>query len=107
MQEWLQLSRTLLKAPVLLWMLQKVLKDAPERAGELPPKSKLVQQARGLVQLSDRAFGAVINNVVPANYGAIVGRLIREDEGMQDAAIAVLAKTQPANEFRQKALCAR
>lgn len=82
----------------------KILKDAPERIGELPPRSKLVQQAQGLVLLSNKAFGAIINNVIPANYGAIIGRLIPEDEGMQDAAIAVLAKTQPANEFQAESI---
>lgn len=82
----------------------KILKDAPERIGELPPKSRLVQQANGLVMLSNKAFGAIINNVVPANYGAIVGRLIPDDEGMQDAAIAVLNKTQPANEFQAESI---
>lgn len=82
----------------------KILKDAPERIGELPPRSRLVQQAQGLVLLSNKAFGAIINNVIPANYGAIIGRLIPEDEGMQDAAIAVLAKTQPANEFQAESI---
>tara|TARA_B100000212_G_scaffold260614_1_gene200548 strand:+ start:2885 stop:6172 length:3288 start_codon:yes stop_codon:yes gene_type:complete len=82
----------------------KILKDAPERIGELPPRSRLVQQAQGLVLLSNKAFGAIINDVIPANYGAIIGRLIPEDEGMQDAAIAVLAKTQPANEFQAESI---
>ena len=82
----------------------KILKDAPERIGELPPRSRLVQQAQGLVLLSNKAFGSVINDVIPAKYGAITGRLIPEDEGMQDAAIAVLAKTQPANEFQAESI---
>ena len=82
----------------------KVLRVAPERIGELPPKSVLVRQAQGLTLLSDEAFGAVINGVVPANYAALVGRLIPEDEGLQSNAISVLAKTDPANEFQAEAI---
>ena len=82
----------------------KVLRVAPERIGELPPKSVLVRQAQGLTLLSDEAFGAVINGVVPANYAALVGRLIPEDEGLQSSAISVLAKTDPANEFQAEAI---
>ena len=82
----------------------KVLRVAPERIGELPPRSVLVRQAQGLTLLSDEAFGAVINGVVPANYAALVGRLIPEDEGLQSSAISVLAKTDPANEFQAEAI---
>lgn len=82
----------------------KVLRVAPERIGELPPRSVLVRQAQGLTLLSDEAFGAVINGVVPANYAALVGRLIPEDEGLQSNAISVLAKTDPANEFQAEAI---
>jgi len=82
----------------------KVLRVAPERVGELPPRSALVRQAQGLTMLSDEAFGAVVNNVVPANYAALVGRLIPEDEGLQNNAISVLAKTDPANEFQAEAI---
>jgi len=82
----------------------KVLRVAPERIGELPPRSALVRQAQGLTLLSDEAFGAVINGVVPGNYAALVGRLIPEDEGLQSNAISVLAKTDPANEFQAEAI---
>lgn len=82
----------------------KVLRGAPERAGELPPRSALVQQARGLMLLDDETFGAIINGVVPANYGAIVGKLIPEDVGLQKNAIQVLAKTDPANEYQAESI---
>jgi len=82
----------------------KVLRVAPERIGELPPRSALVRQAQGLTLLSDEAFGAVINGVVPSNYAALVGRLIPDDEGLQSNAISVLAKTDPANEFQAEAI---
>ena len=82
----------------------KILRVAPERIGELPPRSALVRQAQGLVLLSDKTFGAVVNGVVPPNYAALVGRLMPDDEAMQDAAIAVLAKTDPANEFQAESI---
>lgn len=82
----------------------KVLRIAPERVGELPPRSALVRQAQGLTMLSDEGFGAVVNDVVPANYAALVGRLIPEDVGLQNNAISVLAKTDPANEFQAETI---
>lgn len=81
----------------------KVLRVDPSRIKELPPRSELVRQARDMVNLSDRAFGAIINQVIPANYGAIVGRLI-DDPDLQDAAISVLAKAEPANAFQAEAV---
>lgn len=81
----------------------KVLKEDPNFVRELPPKSALVRDANGLVELSDKNFLAVINGVVKESYGAIVGRLIK-DEGLQEAAIAVLAKTQPANNFQAESI---
>jgi len=83
----------------------KVLRIDPKQIDELnlPPRSTLVQQARDLVVLNDKAFGAIINEVIPANYGAIVGRLI-DDPDLQDAAIAVLAKSDPANLFQAEAI---
>jgi len=81
----------------------KVLRIEPGRIAELPPQSVLVRQARDLVNLSNRAFGAIVNEVIPANYGAIVGRLI-DDPDLQDAAISVLAKSDPANLFQAEAI---
>ena len=81
----------------------KVLRTYPERLSELPPRSELVRQARDMMPLSDNAFGAIVNGVIPANYGAIVGRLI-DDEKLQDAAIQVLAKSDPSNAFQAEAI---
>jgi hypothetical protein len=82
----------------------KVLRDHPELAGDLPPRSELVKQARGLVNLSPDAFGMVVNEVVPANYAAIVGRLVPADPEMQRAIIQLLAKTDPANAVQAEAI---
>ena len=81
----------------------KVLRVEPGRISELPPQSVLVRQARDLVNLSDDAFGAIVNQVIPANYGAIVGRLI-DDPAMQQAAIKVLSKADPSNAFQAEAI---
>ena len=81
----------------------KVLRVEPGRLSELPPRSELVRQARDMMALSDQAFGAIINEVIPANYGAIVGRLI-DDPKLQDAAIQVLAKSEPSNAFQAESI---
>tara|TARA_R110002124_G_scaffold182326_1_gene349741 strand:+ start:2569 stop:5712 length:3144 start_codon:yes stop_codon:yes gene_type:complete len=81
----------------------KVLRVDPSRISELPPRSEIVRQARDMIALSDAAFGAVVNGVIPPKYGAIVGRLI-DDEGLQDAAIQVLAKADPSNSFQAEAI---
>ena len=81
----------------------KVLRVDPSRISELPPRSELVRQARDMMGLSDTAFGAVVNGVIPPNYGAIVGRLI-DDQDLQGAAIEVLAKADPSNAFQAESI---
>jgi hypothetical protein len=81
----------------------KILRVDPSRLSELPPKSELVRQARDMIVLGDGAFQAVINGVVPANQGAIVGRLI-SDPAQQTAAINILAKAGPSNQFQAEAI---
>jgi hypothetical protein len=63
---------------------------------DLPPRSAMVQQGQGLSKLSDEAFGAVVNGVVPAPYAAEVGRMI-SDPTQQVAAIRLLHQAEPAN----------
>jgi hypothetical protein len=81
----------------------KVLRVDPSRLPDLPPNSELVQQARGIMPLSDNSFGMVVNGVVPAKYAAFVGRLI-DDSDLQDAAMSVLAKANPENKFQAEAI---
>lgn len=85
----------------------KVLRDLGP-AGEamlppLPPTSILVRQARGLAALDDDAFEKIINKVVDERYGAIVGELI-EDGKLQNAAIKVLTRTDPANQVQARSI---
>lgn len=82
----------------------KVLRVSPDRIKELPPRSSLVRQANDLINLSDEAFGMVVNEIVPANYAAIVGRLVPNDEAVQKAVLDVLAKTDPSNMTQAEAI---
>lgn len=81
----------------------KVLRVDPARMRELPPRSALVRQASDMLDLSDEAFGMVINEVVDANHAAIVGRLVKEPD-LQMAILDVLAKTEPANAVQAEAI---
>jgi len=82
----------------------KVLRVDPGKLSELPPRSNLVKQARAIVNLTDELFGMVINDVVPAKFAAAVGRLIPDDPGLQEAAMRVLARNIPENEFQADAI---
>ena len=81
----------------------KVLRVDPSKIAELPPMSQMVRQARDLVNLSDENFGMVVNEIVPANYAAIVGRLV-DDPGKQNAILRILAETNPANVTQAEAI---
>jgi GNAT superfamily N-acetyltransferase len=80
----------------------KILRVDPNKIDELnlPPQSALVRQAKDLVNLSDEVFMMVVNGVVPANYAAVVGRMIPDDPDLQEAALRVIASQEPANEFQ-------
>lgn len=67
-----------------------------DRLPELPPKSQLVRQGKGLSALGDDSFGMVVNDIVPPSYAAEVGHEISSPKE-QLAAMDVLAKTHPAN----------
>lgn len=71
--------------------------------GSLPMRGALIRDAQGLMTLGDDAFGAVINEVVPANYGAIVGRLV-SDPDEQLAVLEQLARAEVRNAFEAEAL---
>ena len=82
----------------------KVLKiDSNILSRRLPPRSPLVRTANDLVRLSDDAFGLVVNEIVPANYAAIVGRLVRDPE-KHAAIMRVLKDTDPSNVTQAEAI---
>jgi hypothetical protein len=70
----------------------------------LSPTSQVVRQARDMMDLTEDAFGAVINEVIPSNYGAVVGRILKDRPELQQAAIGILAKAEPANVFQAEAI---
>ncbi len=74
----------------------KILRTNVEDLPPLPPQSRLVKDAKNLQKLSDDAFHAVVNEVVPANYGAMIGKL-EPDASKHIALIDLLNREKPAN----------
>ena len=62
----------------------------------LPPRSTLVKDGRALANLSPDAFGMIVNEVVPPNMGAIVGRLVK-DPLQQVEALRIISKAKIEN----------
>lgn len=62
----------------------------------LPPTSVLVRDGKSLSRLSDEAFGAVVNEVVPESWGAVIGSLA-PDPATHMALIDLLAAIGPPN----------
>ena len=86
----------------------KIIRDAAGRGIDLPPlppRSTLVKDGQALARLSPEAFGMAVNDVVPTNQAAIVGRMI-SDPAQQLEAMRVLAKAGPDN-ARQAELMVR
>jgi hypothetical protein len=81
----------------------KVLRVDPARIEDIPQSSNFVSVTRGLTSLDDEAFGLVVNEIVPPNYAAIVGRL-EKDAAKQMAIMRLLAKTEPANITQAEAI---
>ena len=86
----------------------KVLKTSPELLEGLPPRSGLVRTARALTELAPEAFGLVVNEIVPAPYAALVGRLAplggEVDQALQVALLAQLGRAEPANPVQAEAM---
>jgi len=77
----------------------KVLREAREGGVDLPPlppRSTLVRDGRALAELSPEAFGMAVNEVVPVQQAAIVGRLVT-DPAQQLEAMRLLAGVKPEN----------
>jgi len=81
----------------------KILRSRPDMAVDLPPTSALVRDAQGLANLSDDAFGMVINKKVPAGYAAQVGRLA-PDPKTHAQLLDLLAKEQPDNAIEAESM---
>ena len=83
----------------------KVAREAPDEFKKrVPPRSAIVRFANAIKNISDDDFGLVINEVVLPLHAAVVGRLIPNDLNLQNAAMRVLAKNTPDNEFQAEAI---
>jgi hypothetical protein len=69
----------------------------------LPPRSALVRDGKALARLSDEAFGAVVNEVIPESHAAAIGHLA-PDPATHLALVELLAKTDPPNRRQAEAI---
>ena len=83
----------------------KIARIAPEKfdSPSVKQSAAFVRRAKELVRLSDEAYGLALNGIVPDNYAAIVGRLV-DDPDIQLAAMNVLARVKPGNEFQAETI---
>jgi len=78
-----------------------------DRIGELlnqGASESVARLARDLARLADVPFGAVANGVIREDFGSIIGRLVPEGEGVQNAMIDLIAKTKPANRTQAESI---
>jgi hypothetical protein len=76
----------------------KVIRDAGGHVlNHLPPKSALVRDGAALARLSDAAFGAVYNDVIPADFAAVIGHLLPDRPEAHEAMVELLHQLDPAN----------
>jgi hypothetical protein len=68
----------------------RVLRDAPHGIRQLPPNAENVKTARGLADLSNDAFGAVLNNVIDPRAAAEIGRYAGNQPATHMALIKLL-----------------
>jgi hypothetical protein len=62
-----------------------------------PAASALVRDAGALARLSDDAFGAVYNGVIPPDFAAVIGHLLPDRPEAHGAMVDLLVKLDPAN----------
>jgi hypothetical protein len=62
----------------------------------LPRNSSMVRTGEGMAQLSDVAFGMVLNNVASERDGALVGNLVK-NEAQHENILGLLARMKPSN----------
>jgi hypothetical protein len=82
----------------------KIIRDNPELVAQVSRGRNFMAQAQSLADLAPGPFQAIVNDVIPQNYGAIVGRVIPDDDRLQGVAIAALKKADPANETQAESI---
>lgn len=86
----------------------KVFRDlAPEEVEavlrRMAKGGEFIRDARGLARLEGQAFGSIINEVIPENYGASIGQLV-DDPALHMGMVKIIADTQPANRRQAEAI---
>ncbi|PIB96517.1 hypothetical protein [Caulobacter sp. X] len=94
-------SGTILDAAKILRTASKALDD-----GSLPVTGEFIGQARGLSRLSDQAFGAVVNKVIPERYGAEIGLMAGNRPDLHEGMVRLLKQMDPANGDEARAMIA-
>lgn len=84
----------------------KVFRDAPDalRDRSLPVTGEFMAQARGLASLSDEAFGAVVNRVLPERYAAEIGQMAATRPDLHMDMVRLMKAAEPANGDEARAL---
>lgn len=84
----------------------KLFRDAPGalRDRSLPITGDFMHQARQLASLSDDAFRAVVNGLIPERYGAVLGEMAADRPEMQGDLVALLQKAEPGSVDGARAL---
>ena len=79
--------------------MAKVLRDAgPQALREAGvPRSTKARHAEGAARLSSEAFGAVVNKVIPEEYGALIGARLPDNPETHMALVKLLADARPHN----------
>jgi hypothetical protein len=73
----------------------------------LPPRSALVRDAGALYRLSDDAFGAVVNEVIPPDQAAVIGHLLPTGPKRTRRWSTCWSRPTPPTAARPRALSAR
>lgn len=69
----------------------------------LPPRSALVRDGKALARLSDEAFGAAVNEVIPEGHAAAIGHLA-PDPATHMALVDLLHQVDPPNRRQAEAV---
>lgn len=82
----------------------KIIRDNPALLAQISKSRPFMAQAQGLAELAPGPFQAVVNQLIPQNFGSIVGRIIPDDDRLQGVAIAALKKADPQNEVQAESI---
>ena len=77
----------------------KIFRDAPETLADrsLPVTGEFMQMGRGLAKLSDEAFSATVNKVIPERYAAEIGLNASHRPELHQDMVALMREAAPSN----------